>query len=255
MWGQASTSLRSMEEPNREVSRHTFCWPRAARELIQLYLDSWESKEPGPTAHTSLKTLITQIAAVSGNPRGACWRFARQAGVKGKRTYRPWTKPEQQKLLDLISSHSFEEVTSLLRRSSTSVRSMLRRLGASACMGQDWFTKHALAEALHVRADEVQKWIDQGWLKCRVVGTDGLRRQLIDAKDFCNFCKQHRRQVVGNRLNIDRLNFVQTFVFPPSHAELLPVRSAKREQYAYEKQRRKELDPEECEENPLRATA
>jgi len=244
-----------MEEPNREGSRHTFRWPRAARELIKTYLSSRESQEPWPRAHTALKTVITQIAAVSGNPRSACWRFARQAGVKAKRTYRPWTIPEQQELLDLISSHSFEEVTSLLRRSSTSVRSMLHRLGASACIGQDWFTKHALAEALHVRAAEVQKWIDQGWLKCRVVGTDGLKRQRIDAKDFCDFCKQHRRQVVGNRLNIDRLNFVQTFVFPPSHAELLPVRSAKREQYAYEEQMEKEVSPEERAENQLRATA
>jgi len=132
---------------------------------------------------------------------------------------------------------------------------MLHRLGASACIGQDWFTKHALAEALHIRAGEVQKWIDQGWLKCRLVGSDGLNRQLIDANDFCNFCKQHHRRVVGNRLNIDRLKFVQTFVFPPSHVELLPVRSAKREQYAYEEQMKKEVAPEEGEENPWGATA
>ena len=128
---------------------------------------------------------------------------------------------------------------------------MLHRAGASARIGQDWFTKHALAEALHVRASEVQKWIDRGWLKCRLVGSDRLKRQLIDAKDFCDFCKEHHRQVVGNRLNIDRLNFVQTFVFPPNHAELLPVRSAKKEQYAYEEQMQKQMGPEECDENQL----
>jgi hypothetical protein len=122
-------------------------------------------------------------------------------------------------------------------------------------MGQDWFTKHALAEALHVRAAEVQKWIDRGWLKCRVVGTEGLNRQLIDAKDFCDFCKQHQREVVGNRLNIDRLNFVQTFVLPANHAELLPVRSAKKEQSAYEEQMKKDLGREECDDDQLGATA
>ena len=188
----------------------------------------------------ALKGLITRICAISGNPRGACWRFARQSGVKTKRSYRPWNKLEQQKLLNLISSHSLEEVTLLMRRSPTSVRSMLHRLGASARMGEDWFTKHALAEALHIRADEVQKWIDRGWLKCRTVGAEGLKRQLIDADDFCAFCKQHRREVVGNRLNVDRLDFVQTFVFPPSHAELLPVRSAKKEQASYDEQMGKE---------------
>jgi len=107
-------------------------------------------------------------------------------------------------------------------------------------MGQDWFTKHALAEALHIRADAIQKWIDQGRLKCRTVSSDGLTRQLIDADDFCDFCKQCRGQIVGNRLNLDRLNFVQTFVFPPSHAELLPVRSARKEQALYDEQMKKE---------------
>jgi hypothetical protein len=189
----------------------------------------------------------------SGNPRGACWRFIRHSGVKAKRSYQPWTKPEQQKLLDLICSHSFAEVVLMMRRSPTSVRSMLHRLGASARMGQDWFTKHALAEALHVRADVVQKWIDQGWLKCRTLNSDGLTRQLIDAEDFSDFCKQCRGQIVGNRLNVDRLNFVQTFVFPPSHAELLPVRSAKKEREAYEEQMRDGDGSEEYDEGELAA--
>ena len=243
-----------MEEPHREVRRRVFRWPGEARDLIKAYLNSRESRETGASAHAALKILITRMVAVSGNPRGACWRFARQAGVKRKRNYRPWTKPEQQKLLDLISSHSLEEVILLLGRSSTSVRSMLHRLGASARIGQDWFTKHALAEALHVRASEVQKWIDRGLLKSRVVGSDRLKRQLIDAKDFCDFCKQHHRKVVGNRLNVDRLNFVQTFVFPPNHAELLPVRNAKKEQYAYEEQMKKQMGRQECNENQPRAT-
>jgi hypothetical protein len=164
--------------------------------------------------------------------------------VTSRRSYREWTKPEQQKLLDLIASRPLDEVTLLLGRSPTSIRSMLHRLGASARMGEDWFTKHSLAEALHVRAEEVQKWIDRGWLKCRMVGSNGLRRELIDAEAFCDFCKQHHREIVGNRLNAERLNFVQTFVFPRSHADLLPVRNAKKEQAAYEEQLQKDAGSE-----------
>ena len=207
--------------------------------------------------HTGLKALITRIAAVSGNPRGACWRFVRQSGLTAKRAYRPWTPMEQQKLLDQIASYSLQEITRLLRRSPTSVRSMLHRLGATARMGQDWFTKYTLAEALHIRADEVQKWIDRGWLKSRVVGTNGFKREIIDAEDFCQFCKQHRAQIVGRRLNSDRLTFVQTFVFPPSHMELLPVREAKKEQDAYEAHMRKDAKPdmEPKTEDGLEATA
>src|SRR6185312_10044635 len=82
------------------------------------------------------------------------------------------------------------------------------RLGASATMGKDWFTKYTLAEALHIRPDEVQRWIDMGWLKSRIVQS----------------------------VNLERLNFVKDFVFPSSHAELLPVRESKKERAAYEEQ-------------------
>jgi len=234
-------SYAAMEDGGRKVRRRSFLWPAAVREMVAAYRKSEQSKISRSRGHTELKDLITRMAAVSGNPRSACWRFVRQSGLKSGRPYRQWTKPEQQRLLDLIAAHSLAEVCVLLRRRPASVRSMLHRLGASARMGQDWFTKHALAEALHVRAEEVQRWIDRGWLKCRLVGADGLRRALIEAEDFCEFCKQHRGEIVGNRLNADRLNFVQTFVFPPSHADLLPVRSAKKEQEAYEEQMRKEV--------------
>jgi hypothetical protein len=60
---------------------------------------------------------------------------------------------------------------------------------------------------------------------------------------------------VGNRLNIERLDFVQTFVFPPNHAELLPVRSAKKEHYAYEEQMQKQMGRKECDDNQLGPTA
>jgi len=188
-----------------------------------------------------LKALITRLVQVSGNPRDACWRFARQAGIESKQAYRPWTRKEQQKLLDLIAIHPVHEVTLLLRRSSASVRSMLQRLEATAKMGQDWFTKYTLAEALHVRADDVQKWIDRGWLISRTVQTGRLTKQIIEADDFCAFCKAHRSEILGRRLNADRLTFVQTFVFPPSHMELLPVRESKKERAAYEEQMKKEV--------------
>jgi hypothetical protein len=243
-----------MEELSREVRRRTFRWPRAAREMVKAYLKDAGLKGSGVGEDIRLKELISNLAAISGNPRSACWRLVRHWGVKSTRSYRQWTKPEQQRLLDLIASRTLGEVAILLRRSRTSVRSMLHRLGANARMGEDWFTKHALAEALHVRTGAVQKWIDRGWLKCRIVPNNGLRRELIEAEDFCEFCKQHHREVVGNRLNGDRLSFVQTFVFPRSHADLLPVRNAKKEQEAYNQQTKNEAGWESDAEDDLSAT-
>ena len=227
-----------MQGPECATTRCAFRWPGEAREVIRAYLSEIHERQSVPS---DLKALITRLVQVSGNPRDACWRFARQCGIASKQAYRPWTRKEQQKLLDLIAIHPVHEVTLLLRRSSASVRSMLQRLEATAKMGQDWFTKYTLAEALHVRADDIQKWIDCGWLTCRTVQTGRLTKQIIEADDFCVFCKEHRSEILGRRLNADRLSFVQTFVFPPSHMELLPVRESKKERAAYEEQMKKEV--------------
>ena len=108
------------------------------------------------------EALLARLAELSGNPRDACLRFLRHLGVVHKRTYREWTKPEQQRLLDLITSIPVEEAANILHRSSGSVRSMLHRLGMGGRTGREWFTKFSLSRALQTRPDEVQKWMDAG---------------------------------------------------------------------------------------------
>lgn len=216
--------------------RRTFRWPKEARELVRIHLNARRAQPREGNSDNEARVLVTKLVEVSCNPRDACWRFIRQSGIAGKRSYCQWPERAQQKLLDLIAVQPLPEVALAMRRSPGSVRSMLHRLGAGARMGQDWFTKYTLAVALHTRAEEVQRWISLGWLKCRVVQTGKVQREIIDADEFAEFCKQHGKEVVGRRLNIDRLNFVKDFVFPASHAELLPVRESKKERAAYDEQ-------------------
>jgi hypothetical protein len=159
-------------------------------------------------------------------------------GIRARRKHRAWTVLEQQRLLKLIDSHTIKEIAKLLRRSQSSTWHMLQRLGANAKMGKDSFTKYTLAVALHVRPETVEGWIVRGWLKAREVEAGPGTRVIIQAKDFCEFCKEHTRDVVGNRLTKERLDFVYHFAFPPSHAELLPVRESKKERRAYEEHER-----------------
>lgn len=130
-------------------------------------------------------------------------------------------------------------------RTEFSIYQMLRRLGATPTIRKDGFTKYSLAALLHIRAEEIQRWIDKGWLAARVEGTEKMPRTVITADDFAAFCKKHQKAVIGNRLNSARMEFVRTFVFPPSHGELLPVREAKKEQAAYDSQMLVRIDEEE----------
>ena len=211
-----------MGESDSTRKRQVFLWPKAAGELVRDYK---ENIGRGPEHNESdREALIAKLAEISGNPRDACLRFLRHLGIAHRRSYREWTKPEQQRLLDLITSIPVEEAANILRRSYGSVRSMLHRLGIGGRTGREWFTKFSLSRALHTRPDEIQKWIDLGWLKSRTLTTAGVRAHIIYADDFCEFVKKHGRDVVGRRLTYDALWFVRNYVFPPSHAELLAVR-------------------------------
>lgn len=232
-----------MNSPVTGLRRRSFRWSKEARELVRSNL-----QVRGPDA----KNLITNLVELSGNPRDACIRFAHQLGLRAKRTYNKWPQQEQQRLLRLMELYSVREAARRMLRSEFAVYAMLRRMGASATMGQDGFTKYSLAALLHVRPEEIQKWIEKGWLSSHVEGTENLPRVVISGDDFANFCKRYQKLVVGNRLSLDRLEFVRNFVFAPSHAELLPVREAKKECAAYELQIRgergdEELDGEESE--------
>jgi len=189
-------------------------------ELVAKY----QKRAPARISSAERAQLVAKLAQMSGNPRDACLRFLRRLGVVEKRSYREWTKPEQQRLVELIDSVPVEEAARILRRPPASVRSMLHRLGLGVRQSREWFSLSLLAQALHISRDEVERWITRGWLQSRAVQTSGLKVRIIDPDDFCDFVKQHGRDVVGRRLTYEGLSFVRNYVLPPKHAEMFSVR-------------------------------
>lgn len=203
-------------------ARRTFHWSDEAKRLVADHRQRIE--QAGNLRGTDREQILSKLAQISGNPRDACLRFLRRLGVAEKRSYREWTTRERQRLIELIDDVPVREAARVLRRPPASVRSMLHRLGLGVRRSREWFTVSLLAEALHISRDEVRKWIDRGWLQCRVVQAQSVRVQIIDVDDFCSFVKVYGRQVIGNRLSYEGLAFVRDYVFPRSHADLLSVR-------------------------------
>jgi hypothetical protein len=210
-------------------ARRYFRWSKETRELVAAHVRG----EGLP-----LRQLLDRLVEVSGNPRRACLRFAQGLGVQPP-ARRGWTSDEEERLLRLVESRSVPEIARSFRRSTAAIYSKLWKLGATGGVGDDSFTVRSLAAALQTGRNIVQAWIDKGFLQARTSGS----RTTITADDFAKFCKKHRNLVVGRRLNQERLEFIRTFVFAPSHVDLLPVRDSKKERAAYEAQKGPE-DPE-----------
>jgi hypothetical protein len=225
--GHEPGCARSRGELHDGNSRRQFRWSKAARELV---------RENKMASGAELSALVTRLVEESGNPRRACWRFVRRMGIRSKRRVRKWSESEEQRLIKLIDLHPVNEIGRLMGRSHSSVWHRLYRLGATASMGKDGFTKYTLASALHVAVTQIEAWIHRGWLKAREVQTGHVKRVTIASADLCDFCKEHTSDVAGNRLTKERLDFVYLCAFLPSHAELLPVRESKKERIAYEAQ-------------------
>jgi hypothetical protein len=221
-WKGGSQHPVSHVAMGRRSKRRFFRWPAEARQQVRDYRNLVRRTQDHSDG--TRRQLVTRLVEISGNPRDACVRFILQFGVTGKRRCRPWTRPEQQKLLDLITTVPVKEAAKILGRPSGSVRSMLHRLGIGVRAGRDWLTKHSLSRALHIRSDEVQKWIDRGWLKSRPVDADGLRFHVIDAEMFCDFVKQHAHEAASRRLSYEALWFMKNYVFPANHSPLLALR-------------------------------
>jgi len=199
-------------------------WSRAARDLVRANLTA---------AGAGLSALVTELVQQFGHSRPACRRFVRCMGIRSRRPQRRWSPAERKRLEKLIDLHPVNEIARILHRSQSSVWHALYRMGGNAMMGRDSFTKYSLAVALHASPIQIESWINRGWLKTREVQTGSMKRVIIAGEDFCQFCRTHTKEAVGNRLIQARFDFVYQFAFSPGHAELLPVRESKKERSAH----------------------
>jgi hypothetical protein len=211
-----------------KIKRRIFIWPETARDLASTNMTA-----EGPQR----RQLVSRLSQMTGYPRSACRRFIQRMGNKSKSRQKKWPPGDREKLLELLDKYTVSDAAKQMRCSRRSIYGVLRRLKISASMRQDVFSKRRLAAVLHVRFCTVDSWIQRGWLKARVIQIGQVRRTVIKPDDFAQFCLEYREEVIGNRLNLERLEFVYKYVFPPDHNYLLSVRESKKERAAFHRSR------------------
>jgi len=217
-----ATPSREEEERNHG-KRQRLKWTKQARDLVRTYTQECGERH----------RLVTALSEISGYPRRACLRFARQMGFENKRFYKEWTEREIADLMRLYKINTPRMLAAKLTRPVQSVRAKLRRLGITAQIEEDKFTKYTLASLLHVRPEVIQEWVDKRWLKAHREGTKKLPRIIVKARDFVQFAKRHHDVILRRRVNEDRLEFIYRFVFPRDYTDLLDVREHKKERVVH----------------------
>lgn len=218
-------SQEDVADSSFERKRRTFRWSAQARELVNANLKA---------SGYQLRRVVMQLVEMTGHPRSACRRFVYRMGNKGKTRHKKWPMAEQQRLLELLDKYTIGEAAQRMRCSKSAVYGMLRRLKIPAKMRQDFISKSQLATMLRVHIYQVNSWIQSGWLKATVMQIGEVTRTVIKPDDFFQFCQEHREAVIGNRLNLERLEFIYKYVFPPDHNHLLSVREHKKERAAFD---------------------
>jgi hypothetical protein len=137
--------------------------------------------------------------------------------------------------MEYSAEHGIQAASSRFNLSPKSISNVLYRREQTG-LAHDALTLRDLCLFLRVRPNTVLGWIEKGWLLAESqVRKDGrvVRRFQHDAvKRFCN----QYRAVLQRRWPKERLDFCESFIFAPKHAELIEGRESKRERQALREQ-------------------
>ena len=186
----------------------------------------------------NLEQLVVKLQRITGNPRRECWRFLITEGLESGHSSRRWTDEELELARELIAEHPVEQVATRLGRSVKAVYSAMSRINVSLREVRcDLHTPSSIARVLHVRREEVNTWIRNGWLvqTAARVGSRSIRYITPDA--FVAFWKTYQEQVLTKRrFQFARFEAFYQYCYTPKHTvgeQLLKVRGDKRERLAF----------------------
>ncbi len=190
---------------------------------------------------TNSTPLVRRLQRHTGCSREACWRFIIRHGLNARAEHRRWTDEEIEQAREDLTKYSVEEVARKLKRTPKALRCALQRNDLSVRdVRCDCFSVDALARLLHVRKQEVLRWINEKWLPATIRGEGRQRSYSITPEGFAHLYKKHLHDLLATR-RMSNLSLFEAFFqycYAPKHTvgeQLLDVRRDKRERKAYAK--------------------
>jgi hypothetical protein len=138
-------------------------------------------------------------------------------------------------LVEYISDHGVHAAALRFGYNAKSLYNLLYRRERTH-LSMDAMSLRDVCTHLRIRRSQATRWIELGLLKAeRRESKTGAVSYLIEFDALQKFCKEHRSLLVTRRSSLNRLRFLEEYVFAPKHAELLRTRESKREAEAFER--------------------
>lgn len=207
-----------------------------------------------------LEQLVRRLQRHTGHSKESCWRFIIRHGLKASAEHRRWTPEEMDEAREQLTKHSIEEVARKLNRTPKALRCALQRNDLRVRdIRCDCFSVEALATILHVRKDEVHRWIDEGWLPAVIRSQGNRQTYSITPDGFAHLYKKHLHDLLATRRlsNLSLFEAFYQYCYMPKHTvgeQLLDVRRDKRERAAYDAIGRGDEEEDDDDDDDLEAT-
>jgi hypothetical protein len=143
-------------------------------------------------------------------------------------------------VLEYSAEHGIRAASQKFNLSTKSISNVLYRREQRG-LSHDSLTLRDLCTFLRVRPATVLDWVQRGWLAAeKQPRNDGRVVHRFQYDAIKRFCNQHRALLLQRRWPKQRLEFCETFVFAPKHADLIDGRESKRERQALQEQEERE---------------
>jgi hypothetical protein len=207
----------------------SLAWPPEAYEL---------AREAKAANALKLEALIRRLQRKTGRRQRDCALFLLRQ-IASTRRPQVWTDDEIDKVRELALSFSSEAIATKLGRSAEAVRCMCKRKGIRLReLRCDFFSINSLATEMHVRSDEVKYWIAQGWLEATKVKLNKGVSCKITPEALQKCLRVHLDELQKRHVRSSAIIRVfREYCYVPKHTDgeqLLKVREAKREQFAFD---------------------
>ncbi len=155
---------------------------------------------------TGLSAAVSGVQSLTGWPRKTILRRAHKLGIPSRPSgsRRPWTMVEYRFAIESLNHMSVREIAEEIGRSEKAVWDMVGQRGIPARF-QDGYTMRELAEKLHVRRLNVQKWVEADLLHRK-------RNGRIDEGSLQSFLYGHPEILKWPKLDQDTAFWVSELV-------------------------------------------